>query len=222
MSAIKDLIGQNFGKLKVLSRAKNINGRVTWNCMCECGKTTIRRTGDLTRKDREISCGKCNEVNDTMIYEYKEDYVIGYSKTNRKFLIDKEDLNKIKGHCISVDARGYVRVSIEGDEFSLHRLLMNPNKDEIVDHINRNPFDNRKSNLRVCNTEENLRNLSISKNNKTGVPGVFYLKKRSKFRAEITVNYNKLYLGEFKKFEDAVKVRKNAEIKYFGEFAPEY
>lgn len=220
MPAIKDLTSQKFGKLKVISRAENINGRVAWNCICECGKISIIRTGDLTSKNRIVSCGRCNDVNDDVIYEYENNYIVGYSKLNRKFLIDKEDLPKIKNFSICVSEKGYVTLYQSGKSYTLHRFLMKPSNNEVVDHINRKPYDNRKSNLRICKPIENTINRSLQGNNKTGVTGVMLIKRNSKYRAEITVNKKKMWLGEYNNIEDAMKVRKLYEEKYFGEFNP--
>lgn len=43
---------------------------------------------------------------------------------------------------------------------------------------------------------------------------------RNKWRAYITVNKKQISLGLFNKKEDAIKARKEGELKYFGEFAP--
>lgn len=224
MPAIKNLVGNKYNSLTVLERAKNINGRVAWKCECDCGKSSIVRTGDLTTGHIR-TCGKCNNVFDSVMYEFKDNYVIGHVKNGRYFLIDEEDLFKIKNYPISADSKGYVRLSINGEDIPLHRFLMNPSDDKVVDHKNRKPNDNRKNNLRVCTEAENMRNLSIAKNNKTCVTGVFKVKLKKKgyrYVAEITVNYKRKYLGYFKNFEDAIKARKEAELKYFGEFAPTY
>ena len=53
--------------------------------------------------------------------------------------------------------------------------------------------------------------------NSSGVTGVGYRKSYETWRARITVNKKNIYLGDFDKFEDAVKARKQAEEKYFGE-----
>lgn len=42
----------------------------------------------------------------------------------------------------------------------------------------------------------------------------------SKWCAHISINKKQIYLGNFPSFEEAVKARKEAEEKYFGEFAP--
>ena len=44
----KDLTGQIFGKLTVISHAYNKDGRQYWNCLCTCGNSTIVSTHSLT------------------------------------------------------------------------------------------------------------------------------------------------------------------------------
>lgn len=80
-------------------------------------------------------------------------------------------------------------------------------------------MDNRKVNLRLCSPKENSRNLSLAKNNKTGVTGVRKTK-YGKWNARITVDRKEIYLGNYDTLEEAAKARKEAEKKYFGEFAP--
>ena len=60
----------------------------------------------------------------------------------------------------------------------------------------------------------------MRKTNKSGVPGVCWNKNANKWRAKLTYKYKIIYLGYFDNLEDARKARKDAEIKYFGEFRP--
>jgi hypothetical protein len=75
-----------------------------------------------------------------------------------------------------IDCFNYLRTSlrcrIESSKktYSLARMLLQPEKDQIVDHINRNPLDNRRCNLRIVTARQNTLN-KISKNN-TGLIGV--------------------------------------------------
>jgi len=86
----------------------------------------------------------------------------------------------------------------------------------IVDHINRDPLDCTNDNLRICKSKENSRNLSLAINNTSGVTGVGWYK----WVAQIMVNRKHINLGYFNNIDDAIKIRKEEEIKYFGEFAP--
>ena len=100
----------------------------------------------------------------------------------------------------------------------LHRIIMDDPEDLIVDHINRNPLDNRRDNLRIVSIQENNMNLSIRKTNKSGVSGVCWDKDANKWRADIAYKKKKINLGRFDNLEDARKAREDAEEEYFGEF----
>lgn len=52
----RDLAGQTFGRLIVISCAGKRGGTYRWNCVCRCGKTKIAFGGNLT-KGRTRSCG---------------------------------------------------------------------------------------------------------------------------------------------------------------------
>jgi len=57
MGRFIDLTGQRFGRLVVLSRAKNDNdGKARWSCLCDCGVTAIVQRSTLRRGESK-SCG---------------------------------------------------------------------------------------------------------------------------------------------------------------------
>lgn len=56
MGAFKDLTGQRFGRLTVISRAENRNKRTMWNCMCDCGNSVVVSGKDM-RNGKTKSCG---------------------------------------------------------------------------------------------------------------------------------------------------------------------
>lgn len=88
----------------------------------------------------------------------------------------------------------------------LHRFVMNPLPGFQVDHINRNPLDNRKCNLRLCTQQDNAKNKSRYKNNKSGFKGVYFLKDYGYWVAEIRYN-NKKYRKQCYSLEEAIKKR---------------
>ena len=96
---------------------------------------------------------------------------------------------------------------------------MNTPKDKVVDHINGLKYDNRKSNLRICTYSDNSKNQKKRSNNTSGVTGVSWCEKDSCWVAQICVNGRTMYLGGFQEKSDAIKVRKKAEEKYFGEYS---
>ena len=65
-------------------------------------------------------------------------------------------------------------------------------------------------------------NKGLQKNNNSGVTGVSWHKRDNIWEARITLNKKQIYLGRFENFEDAIKARKEAEEKYFGEYAYDY
>lgn len=97
-----------------------------------------------------------------------------------------------------------------------HEIL---NVSELVDHINGNIQDNRKSNLRVANRQTNAANCKIHKHNTSGYKGVSYIKALKKYRAYIMHNDRQLYLGLFQTAEDAAKVYDDKAVELFGDFA---
>lgn len=102
----------------------------------------------------------------------------------------------------------------------MHRYILNENNpSNIIDHINRNKLDNRKSNLRNITNQGNAMNTSVSKSNKTGHLGIS-LTSYGKYRARIMVDGKEIRLGNFWNLNEAINARKKAEKKYFGDYAP--
>jgi hypothetical protein len=98
---------------------------------------------------------------------------------------------------------------------------MDKKENYVVDHINRNPLDNRRCNLRYATYQQNTINRKAQKNNKSGYRGVSLYKNRNycKWRARIKVNEKSIYIGYYKNKIDAAKAYNKAAKKYFGDFA---
>lgn len=90
-----------------------------------------------------------------------------------------------------------------------------------LDHKDGNGLNNQKSNLRMATLSQNGANKFKSKNNKSGYKGVcFYNKSKLKpWKAQITKDKKKIYLGCFATKEEAHEAYKVAAIELHGEFA---
>lgn len=55
-SRMEDLTGQRFGKQVVIAFSERKNGRVYWNCLCDCGNSHLSASSKL-KSGRSLSCG---------------------------------------------------------------------------------------------------------------------------------------------------------------------
>lgn len=127
----------------------------------------------------------------------------------QKVHIDHEDIELVSTHNWYIDFYGYATSTRTLEK--MHRLIMKPQKGEIVDHINRDKLDNRKSNLRITNKSVNALNSKVFITNKSGYKGVSWFKRDSKWRAYGMLNYKQIHLGTFYAIEDAINARKKWE-----------
>lgn len=235
MSAFIDLTGKRFGRLTVIKRVKDRITKsgyhiVRYECICDCGNTVVVN-GNSLRMGKTASCGcyrkevAYNNRKKYNTYDLSGEYGIGYtSNTNEPFYFDTKDYDKIKDYCWHKNDKGYIISGPHkphGKTIYLHRLVTDCSKGFFVDHIHgeKTRYDNRNSNLRICTHAENKRNVNIQSNNTSGVTGVTYDKTNCKWLAFIILNQKQIHLGRFNSFEDAVKARKEAENKYFGEYS---
>lgn len=225
-----DLSGNIYGDLTVLSRAKNKiykNGVPTtmWNCMCKCGNKIVV-SGRNLKQGHTKSCGckssrKIKKNLKENIFKVLNDHaeiIIG----EQRILIDLDDVKKCINKYWRLTGYGYVihKEVIDGCEnvLLLHRYVVGiTDKTLVVDHINGNIFDNRKSNLRICTQQQNVFN---RKSHSEKYPGVDYLPyfKNKKWTVRIACNGKSHRLGYFDTEEEAIQARIVAEEKYHGEF----
>jgi hypothetical protein len=101
----------------------------------------------------------------------------------------------------------------------MHRLILGATRGSVIDHINGNGLDNRRSNLRFCSFSENQWNRKPNKNSKTGVKGVHWSAKEKKYVAQIREHGKRIMLGSFRSIEEAALAYREKAKQLFGVFA---
>lgn len=232
------LCGQKFGKLLVIDVAedyidpKSKKHIKQYLCQCDCGTIKVIRASNL-KSGVSKPCGcerlkKCVEVNRNNkklnTYDLTGEYGIGYTSKGEEFYFDLEDYDKIKNYAWMTNKKGYICTSLQFNNkkqvLMMHNLVMNNNDNTIIiDHINHRVNDNRKEKLRVTVNGQNNMNHSLYKSNTSGCAGVTWKEKNQKWEVRISVNKKRYYLGLYDDINEAIKVRKKAEEKYFGEYS---
>ena len=155
----------------------------------------------------------------TNTYEILGNITFVFTAKRERFVIDTEMLYEVEKFSWCVGKTGYLVANIRNRVVKLQRYLLEVDDREIaVDHINGDRMDNRLCNLRKCTRRENSYNAKVLPS-QLGITGVRRTE-NGKYRAEICHNFKNIYLGRFNTLEEAIKVRQEAELKYFGEFAP--
>ena len=161
----------------------------------------------------EIRLGKPNNGKGSELY-----------KRNIKTKIDLDDFdinkNMFINTSITSDKDGYARININNKNIKLHRFILNVNDNEIIDHINLDKRDNRKSNLRICNVQENSTNRGIIKSNTSGYIGVSWNTNMQKYASQINYKGERIFLGYYECKKEAHKayilkaIDLNEEFRY--------
>lgn len=117
-----------------------------------------------------------------------------------------------------IDNNGYRVIRINNKNYYAHRLIWLYTHgyfpENIIDHIDQIPSNNKLNNLREVSKSCNRKNCKISKNNTSGITGVTYHNTSKKYQATIMVNGIAINLGYFKLIKDAAIARYTGESKY--------
>jgi len=138
-------------------------------------------------------------------------------------LVDDEDFELAMQYTWHINTHGYAMANKQCrnkmTRFLLHRLVMRAPSDKMVDHINHDRLDNRKSNLRLCSRAENMANQRLLDANTSGYKGVCWETRTKKWKVQISVNGITRHLGRFTdKIKAARHYDKHARLLK-GEFA---
>lgn len=141
-------------------------------------------------------------------------------------IVDAEDVELISGYAWYEEKSrhtSYAACTTGGrstkTRTKMHRLILGAGHGEVVDHINGNGLDNRKSNLRIATHSQNQINRASPSNNKSGFKGVIYCKQTGRWRAELRAYGKWVWIGRFDTPEEAARAYDATAREYFGEFA---
>lgn len=139
-------------------------------------------------------------------------------------LVDDEDFQNVSSYKFYKSNKGYAYRNVYVDKKNtivyLHREVISAPKGTIVDHINGNKLDNRKSNLRLVTARENQFNKrKTTKETSSKYKGVCWIQKTNSWLSSIRVDGVRTNLGYYET-EDAAAIAYNEKVKqYHGEFA---
>lgn len=198
-----------------ICKVKNCSNKYYGKGYCKIHYLQLYRNGKILNRtpydsNEIIDCGDYYEV---CIYSGKSE-----QKEVARTKIDKEDLEKVKNYKWYLNGTGYVvsNNKISNDKniiIFLHHIILSKKVGFMIDHLNHDILDNRKQNLRYATRSQNIMNQKSSR-------GYSWYKKNKKWVAYIQKDNKKIHLGYFTNEQDAINARHQAELKYFGEFAP--
>ena len=167
-----------------------------------------------------------NDLNDYYVLG-EEAHFNMYNQRNEKigeFTIDKEDIEKVKYKKWRY-AYGHVVTGLpsKGKQRDLSHIILDfdskADSKLVIDHIDGDANNNKKSNLRIRTQDDNAINKSFIPSNTSSFTGVSYRQKRNSFDPEIRKGNIRCHLGYTKTLEEAVYKRYIAENIVFGKYA---
>ena len=117
---------------------------------------------------------------------------------------------------------GYLRISIGGKDYAVHRLIFLMHYGYLpkeLDHIDNDKLNNKVENLREATRNENLYNRKTGKSNSSGIKNVSWSKMMNKWVVKIRINREKKHLGYYADINLAELVAIEAREKFHGNFA---
>ena len=217
-----DIVGKRINGWDVIEAADGSSRKAAtgymFRCRCvRCGHETIKSHGELnhSRSDR------CSYCQPSFNFVITGTTATGQLPDGTGFIVDTEDINLVEQHYWSYHKKdGYIT---SPQNVKLHRLLLGVEDPTIiVDHINRNRLDNRKSNLRIVSSFENATNHSKLSNNKSGYTGVYYSRYAKRYEVKVGYNRKRIKLGSSQDNLVLLAGMYNVAARYlFGEYVGE-
>jgi hypothetical protein len=177
----------------------------------------MHRYGEIrkrTSKDSNEIIGH-GEWSEVLLYDKK-------SHPIAKAIIDSDCLGLVRAHkwsAVKKNGKYYVKTDlvVGGKRRTMYlvTLILGKKAGHQIDHKSGDTLDNRRSNLRFATQQQNLMN-------KTKARGIWWNKRTKIWEAYIGVKNKKIHLGTYRVETEALNVRRAAEQKYYGDFAPKH
>ena len=136
-------------------------------------------------------------------------------------LVDDADFTFLSQWRWRKNNKGYIVRSetINGKRvyFNLHRVLLNAQRGQYVDHLDGNVKNNQRANLRLCTASENLANRGLFRNSTTRYKGV--TRRGNRWHARIWLRKQMIHLGYHDDAYRASMLYDHAARRFFGPFA---
>jgi hypothetical protein len=224
-SKVLELVGKTYGNWDVIEKGPTSpRGNHQYYCRCKrCGELSLRTQYAITHYTKN----KCPKCRPDFHFRIIDDYAIGTLPSGDEFIIDAEDIERVSQFWwYKKPDQNYVICDLHKNgkllrRIRLHRFLMNVLDEDrvVVDHINRNSFDCRKSNMRIATQSQNCLNKSMHSKNTTGYIGVQYIKSSQTYTAEIGLATNTIMLGSSKEKIECAQMYNEAAKLLYRQFA---
>ncbi len=140
--------------------------------------------------------------------------------------VDEEDfeyLSQFKWQVMRCSTSLYASRHLRGagvdTKILMHREILNPQKGLVVDHINYDGLDNRRSNMRICTKSGNNKNRRKAANCTSQYLGVYFHRHTKKWMAQSNWMRKHIYIGIYNTEEEAAMAYNEVALKQAGEFA---
>jgi hypothetical protein len=118
-----------------------------------------------------------------------------------------------------------ITVELGGMQLAAHRIVWEMFVGKIpdgmvIDHIDRDPTNNRLSNLRLATIAQNNANNKVYKNNTSGTRGISWCRLTRKWIVQVRFNGKVVIMKRFASLQEAKEVQSKVAKETFGEFMP--
>ena len=205
----KFVLNEKVNSLTAIKEVGHFEGKqgVYAEYQCECGKVVVKRIS-YVRQGRGKSCG-CKHPSRTHGLSNSPLFGVWEKMMIRCYNDSVPEYPNYGGRGIEVCDRWH-------DIVNFYQDMVGSYKDGLT--LDRTDVNGNYTveNCQWADRSWQAFNTRVRVDNTTGKTGVYFDKERGKWMSRITVNGKNVNLGRYSSFDEAVAVRENAELKYFG------